>query len=1653
MALKPLSRASTLLAIGLSFLVASNAFAQKVSTTESGGRTEVNEGGAGDSYAVVLDTQPSADVTITLTVDTADLGTDKTILIFTSATWATAQTVTVSAVDDVLNEELETSTITHSVASSDPAYAGTFVPDVEVSIIDNDALKAAVNITEDNGKTEVIEGGAGDIYSLVLSTQPSADVTVTLSVDAVQLGVTPTTLTFTPTNWADAQTVTVTAVDDVLANGLIISPITHTATSSDPDYNGLFVPEVFVSVIDNDSQKAAVDVAEIDGSTEVAEGGAGDSYLVALSTQPSADVTVTLSVNTAQLATDKTVLTFTPANWNISQEVSVTAVDDHFDEGLHLSPISHSTSTSDPDYDGLYVADVVVSIIDNDKSGVTVTETGGKTEVTEGGASDSYEVVLSSQPASDVMVTLTVPTVQLGIDKTTLTFTPGNWATAQTVTVTAVDDIINQGRHTARITHAVASGDPAYDGIFVAEVVVFIMDTSTRTPTHTPTQTATETPTPTGSATSTPTNPPTETASITPTSTLTPLPITISGGPTYSPFGGGSCTVSGNACLTVGATVTCTGLNPGSVRSLYLGIRNDQFVNGVKEVGNAGPVVGTDQFKNATDSITYTGTTTVHDNITGTDRAVNTKLVLTLTAGSASVVSTGGNPANNGNGDIGSLFKVTSTRLTMTVQVQAALSPGVPSAGSCPTVFDPTHTTDATDQDVSHVDLGFYFESLPTPTLTLTPTSTETPTPTNTSTRTPTRTATATLTPVPTLTNTVTRTPITPTPTWTPSATRTPTRTPTPTYTATPSRTRTPTWTTTATLAAAPTRTNTPTKTPSVTHTPTFTPTPTYTATPSWTRTPTRTTTATLTVAPTLTNTATKTPVTPTRTWTPSPTRTPTCTQTQTYTATPSPTRTPTRTETATLTAVPTLTSTATKTPVTPTPSSTPTATASNTPPPTPTPTPEQTRTPTSCGVSVPEVDPITSPTNLLEQTITGSGRLTGAREIKIENRSTDGQLISSGRCQYADLGCNGFGFAIPVALAPNRTNHLTVCNVNYLCGGGPACTQMDVNGMALDVVQIFVTPTDTASPTISPTPTPTQTPAPRCFVGTGTGESCSELGLDACLPGGARFTGTVTFDCGGAATITVTSTKTISADTTIDGGSLITISGGHSVRVFSVNAGVNFTVQNLTIADGNSAGYGGGIFSFGTVMVTNSTFSGNTAILGGGGIENDGTLTVTNSTFSGNSAGWGGGIDHYTGLSTLSVTNCTFTGNTARNYEGGGIFGYGPLTATNSTFSGNSASGLGGGGIYSQGSTVTLTNTIVANSPSGGNCAGNIADGGHNIDDGTTCGFSPASGSLTGTNPNLDPAGLADNGGLTQTIALQSDSPAINAGDESVCSMTTGPAPVGNVDQRGFVRPGGGHTNCSIGAYEADATAGGTCIGDCNGQDGVTVDDVLTMVNMALTMVIESPDTMASIALDNAEALECPQGLPDGGQVQVDVAVIARAVNLLPACVHTPTPTQIIGPAPTPTCPACTRLGYLWVSSPTVDPPMPVVGDLVTFTFGVSAMLPGGISCEGGDGGSCRFEQEVALFDGDEPPTRAANSVIVRRRAARTGVATVRLRVAATTENECYFPDPDGGCQVYYNWTPIEASSAPFDLEVAALVTRADTPKGNGVLRPEDQR
>jgi predicted outer membrane repeat protein len=195
--------------------------------------------------------------------------------------------------------------------------------------------------------------------------------------------------------------------------------------------------------------------------------------------------------------------------------------------------------------------------------------------------------------------------------------------------------------------------------------------------------------------------------------------------------------------------------------------------------------------------------------------------------------------------------------------------------------------------------------------------------------------------------------------------------------------------------------------------------------------------------------------------------------------------------------------------------------------------------------------------------------------------------------------------------------------------------------------------------------------------------------------------------------------------------------------------------------------------------------------------------LTIKGSTFStnssqGNNGGYGGAIYNYEG--TLTVTNSTFSQNSATT-SGGAIYSSeGTVRISNSTF-GNNPENIGGGGALSNaGSTVLIQNSIVANGGNGGNCAGTITSKGYNLSSDSTCYFS-GPGDINNTNPKL--GALGNNGGPTQTMALQQGSPALDAGNPAGCRDFAGK--LLTTDQRGLPRPGGGETTgCDKGAYES---------------------------------------------------------------------------------------------------------------------------------------------------------------------------------------------------------------------------------------------------------
>jgi len=274
--------------------------------------------------------------------------------------------------------------------------------------------------------------------------------------------------------------------------------------------------------------------------------------------------------------------------------------------------------------------------------------------------------------------------------------------------------------------------------------------------------------------------------------------------------------------------------------------------------------------------------------------------------------------------------------------------------------------------------------------------------------------------------------------------------------------------------------------------------------------------------------------------------------------------------------------------------------------------------------------------------------------------------------------------------------------------------------------------------------------------------------------------------------------------------------------------------ISNTIITGNNGGETGGGIWNYGKLTISHSSVSGNSVtaeycgVIGahcsGGGIHNEGSLTINDSDVSANIVrprkvvGDGGGIfsaDFGATPPTLTINRSTISNNVATG-SGGGIFaGYlTTMTINDSTINGNGGGGGieteataainnstitgNGGGILNFDGTTTLQNSIVANN-SGENCNGTILSNGYNLSSDGTCNFSRL-GDLNNTDPKLGP--LQNNGGPTQTQALLTGSPAIDAGNPNGC--TDGNGHLLKTDQRGAPRPDKEDTGgCDMGAYE----------------------------------------------------------------------------------------------------------------------------------------------------------------------------------------------------------------------------------------------------------
>lgn len=411
---------------------------------------------------------------------------------------------------------------------------------------------------------------------------------------------------------------------------------------------------------------------------------------------------------------------------------------------------------------------------------------------------------------------------------------------------------------------------------------------------------------------------------------------------------------------------------------------------------------------------------------------------------------------------------------------------------------------------------------------------------------------------------------------------------------------------------------------------------------------------------------------------------------------------------------------------------------------------------------------------------------------------------------------------------------------------------------------------------------------------------------------------GTVTFACDDTITLAVTITNT--ADTVLDGsGHQITISGGDTVRVFTVATNVSLGVVNLTIANG-FGGAGGGILNLGgRVNLAGVQVHANTAsyeaepqfagAAAGGGIFNQGgKVNATNCVFSSNRAEQqsdsstspsrtrGGALCNESG--EVRLQSCSFYGNsvagapgpfnirgTAHEANGGAIANSGTLAATGCTFVANSAGAGEGGGIAGEGGAgnggavcnlgfLELSEcTFLSNSVTGGR-------GGE--------GASGMPGNPPGWGGPGGPGGSGNGGALFNagvvTVASSTFTGNVgsggNGGPGGAGYPNVYPYPYGGAGGNGGVGGSGGPacgaicdinalcrlTNCTVSANAGIKGAGGPGgpggAGNPNGDDGPAGPDGLAMGSLRSVGAV----VMNTVFTANAPGGDCSDTVTDGG-------------------------------------------------------------------------------------------------------------------------------------------------------------------------------------------
>ncbi|WP_052958672.1 Calx-beta domain-containing protein [Maribacter thermophilus] len=430
-------------------------------TTEAGGTATFN---------VSLTSQPTAAVTIALSSNDTDEGTVPASVTIPVASWNTGVPVTVTGVDDdVVDGNVNYTINTGNVTSADLNYnalGGGAVADVSVTNIDDDV--AGVIVGPISGNTT--EAGGTATFTVSLTSQPTAAVTIALSSNDTDEGTVPASVTIPVASWNTGVPVTVTGVDDAIADGdQTYNIITGNVTSTDPNYNALNGGAVanVVGIINEDDEFTATITASDGAAAETAAGNNNGTFTVNLDEVNTTgggvvvDYTVT---GTADIGVDYTSIgtSVTIPNNQQSATITIAPIDDAIQEGAETVIVTLNAGTGYA-LGGAATRSATVTIADNDQASLSIADQAVNENVASGNM--QFDVVLDIAVDGGTSVaysfsddTATGGGVDYIATNGTLNFN-GTANEVQTITVGIVNDQILEDTETFTVQLATPSNN------------------------------------------------------------------------------------------------------------------------------------------------------------------------------------------------------------------------------------------------------------------------------------------------------------------------------------------------------------------------------------------------------------------------------------------------------------------------------------------------------------------------------------------------------------------------------------------------------------------------------------------------------------------------------------------------------------------------------------------------------------------------------------------------------------------------------------------------------------------------------------------------------------------------------------------------------------------------------------------------------------------------------------------------------------------------------------------------------------------------------------------------------------------------------------------------------------------------------------------